>query len=176
MGFGASTVSEVPDRLSLGVAFNSFLPGSETQSDRDRVVLAGEVQRFSGANSPEQTDFRKQVTNLHLGVEWIPAKPLFSIPKERRYETPIRLGFRTNESAVRYAYSENVLSGGLAFIRKGENDAKVLTVEPTIEYFTKSKVWFANITVQMALDAVVRTSGGSDRPATGGRGATDTAP
>ncbi len=170
MGFGASTVSEIPDRMSLGVAYNSFLPqGAESGGERGRVVIAGEVQRFGSANSEEQTDFRKAVTNVHLGIEWIPAKPLFSIPKERRYETPIRLGFRTNESAVRYAFSENVLSGGIAFIRKGENDAKVLTIEPTVEYFTKSKVWFANITFQMALDAVVRTAGGDDRPASGGR-------
>ncbi|NLI00356.1 MAG: hypothetical protein GX446_12800 [Chthonomonadales bacterium] len=170
MGFGASTVSEIPDRLSLGVAYTSYLPTSEaTSASRDRVVVATEVQRFSKANSPEQTDFRKEVTNFHLGVEWIPAKPLIAVPKERRYETPIRLGFRTNQSAVRYAYSENVLSGGFAFVRKGENDAKVLTIEPTVEYFTKSKVWFVNLTFQMALDAVVRTAGGEDRPATEGR-------
>lgn len=169
MGFGESMASEVPDRLSLGVAYNSFLPEtSSSVGDRDRVVMAAEIQRFSGANSVEQTDFRKAVTNLHVGVEWIPAKPLIPIPNERRYDTPIRLGFRTNESAVRYAYSENVISGGLAFVRKGENDAKVLTIEPTVEYLTKSKTWFVNLTVQMALDAVVRT-GGEDRPATGGR-------
>ena len=177
MGFGASTVSEIPDRVSLGVAYNSFFPGqAESGGSRDRIVIAGEVQRFGSANSPAQTDFREAVTNLHLGLEWIPSKPLFSIPKERRYETPIRLGFRTNESAVRYAFSENVLSGGIAFIRKGENDAKVLTIEPTVEYFTKSKVWFANLTFQMALDAVVRTSGGDDRPTSGGRAGSESSP
>jgi hypothetical protein len=176
MGFGASTVSEVPDRISLGVAYNSYLPQGGETANRDRVVIAGEVQRFGTANSPAQTDFRSAVTNVHFGLEWIPSKPLFSIPKEKRYETPIRLGFRTNKSAVRYAFTENVVSGGIAFVRKGENDAKVLTIEPTFEYFTKSKVWFANLTFQMALDAVVRTAGGEDKPASGGRGASEKAP
>ncbi len=168
MGFGEAMASEVPDRLTLGVAYNSFLPGQSATGERDRVVIAAEIQRFSGANSEDQTDFRKAVTNFHFGAEWIPARPLIPIPRERRYETPIRIGFRTNKTAVRYAYSENVLSAGFAFVRKGEMDAKVLTIEPTVEYLTKSKTWFVNLTFQMALDAVVRT-GGEDRPVSTGR-------
>lgn len=123
-GFG----NEVPDRLSIGLAYNFPI-------QRNLLIVSTEGQFFSSANKPGQTDERKAITNFHLGMEFVPERPLFTIPGVASVNA-VRLGFRTNANAAKnYTNYDNVVSLGFALQRKdGVN--LITSLEPAIEILT----------------------------------------
>lgn len=140
---GTSFSSAIPSRTSVGVAYESIFkkkPGAS--SDRTHtIVISAEAQQFSGANTPQQTDYRQEETNVHFGLEYgRPASRYFGKSVPDKDQIFVRAGFRTNQNAAKsYTYYENVASVGFAYVRRGSaTGLQTLILEPTAEIFTKS--------------------------------------
>ncbi|HLJ55849.1 MAG TPA: hypothetical protein VKT77_12495 [Chthonomonadaceae bacterium] len=131
---------EIPDRLNVGMAYTADLKGAHSGTLKHASVLrtAVEVQFQSAANrrrdsagNLSQTDQRRAVADLHLGLEWVPRL-------DTSVRTPIRMGFRTvSNAATVYTYYDNIFSIGAAYQSRSEG-ALVFSIEPTAEILTSN--------------------------------------
>lgn len=138
-GFG----DEVPARLSYGAAYTRAMPDAST------LVVSAEGQTFGKANSVDQTDYRRSITNWHIGAELTPSRGWIRLPfvKLPAHEAPIRIGFHTNSSAAtNYTYDDNVISLGVAY-RQQERHGYRMTIEPTVEFLTRNGAVLYTLTV-----------------------------
>lgn len=132
--------NETPERLAIGGAY-------ELHSRRDAFLVSTEIEVLGAANrtlingATPQVDRRGSVTNYHIGFEYTPNARTQS-PK---FLTPVRVGFRTNKSAVAYAFDDNVFSLGVAFQNtylqsEGEHSLSGArySIEPVMELFTRT--------------------------------------
>lgn len=154
---------EVPSRLAVGAAYE-WTESNKSIGNSNRaplqLTLASEIQLFGAANKGGgYQDERKQVANFHIGAEIIPGKPWLPIPFLKKYTEdgtklayvePIRVGFHTNKAANTDLFRDDyVLSLGAALYYspivgagRGMWDSRF---EPTLEYFTKSKITVFNL-------------------------------
>jgi len=138
-GFGQIFNQELPDRLALGLAYETrtYSRPKDLQDERrprDRFVFAAEIQRMSAANTFQQNvDARRQVTNYHFGIEAIPY-----VDPRRNQRYSIRLGFRTIENANTTLFSyDNAISFGGSYQITDANNVR-FSFEPAFEYLTNS--------------------------------------
>lgn len=134
---------ETPDRAAFGVAY-------ETRQGKDNFLVSTELELLGAANRRiiggvgAQVDRRRDVSNLHLGIEYTPGV----LPWDRtgdRYRLPIRAGFRTNRAqATSYTFNDNVASFGFAFqslYPPGEGRSLQgvrYSIEPVVEMLTSN--------------------------------------
>lgn len=141
---------ELPDRLALGLGYETFLRGLEITRDKQgkvldktslrkhRIVADIELQRFGDANHG-LLDERRTTVNLNMGLEYVPNGGPDSTSI---YRTPIRFGFRTLTNADTRLFSyDNVISVGLGLqiVDKKYHNPQ-LTVEGAVEYMTNSSL------------------------------------
>ena len=123
--YGQEFNTEIPERLSLGIAYD------QQYANGGSLLYSAEVQYLGAANRStaiSQQDIRRAVADLHLGVEYTPFLGT-------SYRLPLRIGFRTNSNAA-YLYTayENIISFGLAY--QSLKDGKTtFSVEPAVEVF-----------------------------------------
>ena len=146
---------ESPSRTTAGLAYEKYTNNDDRYPNK--FTFSVEMQNYSSANYVNSGTIypASNVTDYNVGMEYLPGKSWWPFLHQEGangdcFIEPIRVGFRTNRTADPTLFQNDyVASCGTALYygpRGAAGDNDKFKIEPTAEYFLKTKVTMLTLT------------------------------